>query len=195
MTRAVTNYRSSARGETTKRLIAQLVNEGLVTLSLLDGTATDQPGARARITGPANANTARRMILPVVDGFSLSKPLVRPNDFGLPVTLCTDDGRESKEEDDPGSIFAFSTPWFRCDDKTASSIIDELRNSAVMLGACSDQTTPILCYNRSGMLTIPKERWMQLGSNWPILDIDNSSFLDWERCLIMGHPTHPVCCC
>ncbi|KAK4124711.1 hypothetical protein N657DRAFT_615634 [Parathielavia appendiculata] len=155
---AVTNYRSSARGETTKRLVAQLVNERLATLTLLDGT--DQP--RARITGPGNP--ARWMTLPVTDGFSLSKPL-RPNDFRLPVTLCAN-GMESKE-DDPGSIFAFCTSWFCCDEKTASSITYELRNSAVML-----------------------EKWMQLGSKWPILNI-NSSFLDWERCLVTGHPTHP----
>ncbi|KAK4139905.1 aerobactin siderophore [Dichotomopilus funicola] len=158
MAQAVANYRSSARGETTKRLIAQLVNERLATLTLLH--ATDRPWAR--ITGPGD--TSRWMILPVTDGFNLSKPL-RPNDFGTPVTLCAN-GSESKE-DDPGSIFAFCTSWFRCNEKTASSIIDELRNSAVML-----------------------EKWMQLGSAWPTLNI-NSSFLDWERCLVTGHPTHP----
>ncbi|KPM41505.1 hypothetical protein AK830_g5103 [Neonectria ditissima] len=142
-----TTFQSSARAETTKRLIAQLVNERLVTLSLLDGI--DKP--LSRIRGPDDAS--RWLFVPVVDGLSLPKHL-RPNDFQLPATLCSVD-REFKE-DGPGSIFAFIRPWFQCDEKVKASIVDELRNSALML-----------------------EQWMEIRSGWPILDI-NSSFLDWE---------------
>jgi len=124
------SYQSSARAETVKRLIAQLVNERLVTLTVLDGP--DQQ--RARITGPAETETGdapQWITLPVAESFNLSKPL-RPNDFCLPVTLRSQDGE--RKEDDPGSIFAFAASWFRCDEETTVAITYELRNSGAMLG-------------------------------------------------------------
>ncbi|CAF3511877.1 unnamed protein product [Fusarium graminearum] len=153
-----TNYASLAKGEATKRLISQLVNERLVVISLPDGI--DQPCAH--INGPDT--TAKWITLPVMEGLNPSTHF-RPNDFGTPVKLCSDDGEIIEE--DPGSIFTFTASWFACDEKTKLSIVDELRNSASML-----------------------EKWMELGSKAPILDI-NSSFIDWERSLIAGHPTHP----
>ncbi|KAK6703400.1 hypothetical protein SNK04_013308 [Fusarium graminearum] len=153
-----TNYASLAKGEATKRLISQLVNERLVVISLPDGI--DQP--YAHINGPDT--TAKWITLPVMEGLNPSTHF-RPNDFGTPVKLCSDDGEIIEE--DPGSIFTFTASWFACDEKTKLSIVDELRNSASML-----------------------EKWMELGSKAPILDI-NSSFIDWERSLIAGHPTHP----
>ncbi|CAG1970248.1 unnamed protein product [Fusarium graminearum] len=153
-----TNYASLAKGEATKRLISQLVNERLVVISLPDGI--DQPCAH--INGPDT--TAKWITLPVMEGLNPSTHF-RPNDFGTPVKLCSDDGEIIEE--DPGSIFTFTASWFVCDEKTKLSIVDELRNSASML-----------------------EKWMELGSKAPILDI-NSSFIDWERSLIAGHPTHP----
>src|SRR6478736_3366093 len=97
------NSPSLAKGEATKRLIAQLVNEKLVAISLPAGA--DQ--SRAHITGLDD--TTQWMTLPVAEGLELSTHF-RPNDFGVPVKLCFD-GRETIE-DDPGSIFAFAASWF-----------------------------------------------------------------------------------
>lgn len=41
------------------------------------------------------------------------------------------------------------------------------------------------------ILTAFTKKWMELGWQTPILDLD-SSFLDWERSVVTGHPTHPV---
>ncbi|RFN43398.1 hypothetical protein FIE12Z_12366 [Fusarium flagelliforme] len=118
------NFSSLAKSEATKRLIAQLVNEKLVAISLPAGV--DQ--SRAYITGLDD--TTQWMTLPVAKGLGLSTHF-RPNDFEVPVELCSD-GREMIE-DDPGSIFAFVASWFPCDERTKLSIVDELRNSASML--------------------------------------------------------------
>ncbi|KAF4971965.1 hypothetical protein FZEAL_9703 [Fusarium zealandicum] len=157
----VSKYRSRARGETTKRLVAQLVNEGLATLSLAIDDK-DSCSLRARITGQDSA--AQWMTLPINNGLSSTHHL-RPNDLQLPVTLFSDN--KETIEDDPGSVFAFTAAWFLCDEKTKTAIVAELRNSAAML-----------------------EKWMELESNRPVLDV-NSSFLDWETSLVSGHPTHP----
>ncbi|KAH7188071.1 uncharacterized protein B0J16DRAFT_381957 [Fusarium flagelliforme] len=129
------NFSSLAKSEATKRLIAQLVNEKLVAISLPAGV--DQ--SRAYITGLDD--TTQWMTLPVAKGLGLSTHF-RPNDFEVPVELCSD-GREMIE-DDPGSIFAFVASWFPCDERTKLSIVDELRNSASML-----------------------EKWMELGPKHP----------------------------
>lgn len=172
-----TNYASLAKGEATKRLISQLVNERLVVISLPDGI--DQPCAH--INGPDT--TAKWITLPVMEGLNPSTHF-RPNDFGTPVKLCSDDGEIIEE--DPGSIFTFTASWFACDEKTKLSIVDELRNSASMLGMLFNLQCSIYM-----ILIENEEKWMELGSKAPILDI-NSSFIDWERSLIAGHPTHPV---
>ncbi|OBS25879.1 hypothetical protein FPOA_06413 [Fusarium poae] len=153
-----TDYRSLAKGEASKRLIAQLIHEKLVSVSFID----DIDQLRAYITGPSD--NGRWITLPVSRSFSPSKHL-RPNDLEVPVILHFDDREVT--EDDPGSIFEFASLWFDCDDKTKTAMIMELRNSSDML-----------------------EKWIKIGSDAPILDI-NSSFLDWERCLVTGHPAHP----
>jgi hypothetical protein len=118
------DFQSLARGATTKRLIAQLIHEKLVSVSLLDGI--DEP--RACVTGPGDKK--RWMTLPIRES-CLSKH-VRPNDFRVPVILYY--GDREVTEDDPGSIFEFATPWFDCDEKTKKVIVTELRNSSKMLG-------------------------------------------------------------
>ncbi|KID98388.1 Aerobactin siderophore biosynthesis, IucA/IucC, partial [Metarhizium majus ARSEF 297] len=160
---SVSNYAARARGETTKRLLAQLVNEGLASLDFLDeshDSATRQP----RITGQREVNADRWLTLSAVHGVITTGHL-RPNDLELPVTLCS--GSNEALQDDPGAIFEFISVWLDCSEAMTASVVQELRNSAAML-----------------------EKWMELGWQTPILDLD-SSFLDWERSVVMGHPTHP----
>ncbi|KAH6951991.1 hypothetical protein DER45DRAFT_605913 [Fusarium avenaceum] len=115
------DYRSLARGETTKRLIVQLIHEKLV---------------------------SRWMTLPIRDSFCLSKHL-RPSDFGVPVILYHD-GTEPTE-DDPGSIFEFATAWFKCDEQTKSNMVEELRSASKMLEKWMvlDSDAPMLNINSS----------------------------------------------
>lgn len=170
------DYRSLARGETTKRLIVQLIHEKLVLVSLLHGP--DQP--RACVTGPGDKK--RWMTLPIRDSFCLSKHL-RPNDFGSPAILYHD-GTEATE-DDPGSIFKFAAAWFKCDEQQKSDMVAELRNPSRMLGA-----QWISC-GGFGVTNGDQEKWMT-ESDAPMLNI-NSSLLDWEICLVVGHPYKPLC--
>lgn len=122
-----TEYQSQARDETSKRLASQLVNEQLLTLEILGDR--DASGAlRARLTG--NKDKTRWISLSI-DNTRFSQHL-RPNDLKAPFILCSE-GYEVLE-DDPGTIFDFATAWFPCEEKIKSSIVDELRNSASMLG-------------------------------------------------------------
>ncbi|PVH78482.1 hypothetical protein DL98DRAFT_550048 [Cadophora sp. DSE1049] len=157
----ITAFPSRARAETTKRLLAQLINEKLAALEILSD-AESSGTIRARIG--SKDNTKQWITCPVVDSIILNNH-IRPNDLRIPVTLYSN-GYEVLE-DDAGAVFKFSTAWFRCDEKIKRSIVEELRNSALML-----------------------EKWMEIGAEMPVLDI-NSSFLEWERAVIFGHPTHP----
>ncbi|RGP70044.1 aerobactin siderophore [Fusarium sporotrichioides] len=117
---------------------------------------------RACITGPGDKK--QWMTLPIVDISGLSRHL-RPNDLGIPITLHY--GNKETTEDDPGSIFEFASSWLNCDERIKETIVLELQNSSAML-----------------------EKWMNLGVHSQLLNI-NSSFLEWERCLVTGHPAHP----
>ncbi|KID85221.1 Aerobactin siderophore biosynthesis, IucA/IucC [Metarhizium guizhouense ARSEF 977] len=149
---SVSNYAARARGETTKRLLAQLVNEGLASLDFLD-ESHDSATRRPRITGQRECMVLSRQAICVQMTLSFLSQLCSGNNEAL--------------QDDPGAIFEFISVWLDCNEAMMASVVQELRNSAAML-----------------------EKWMELGWQTPILDLD-SSFLDWERSVVTGHPTHP----
>ncbi|KAF4159447.1 hypothetical protein CNMCM6936_004364 [Aspergillus lentulus] len=127
MRRAMATYRAQARAETTKRLIAQLVNEGLVDTELSTWSLSAEK-SHLRITNKGDA--VRSIQVTVIDRFE-SRSQWRPNDFEVPIVLklCT---IETKE-DDPGSVWEFIQFWLDCDCATSKEIAGELRNSAAML--------------------------------------------------------------
>lgn len=127
---SASNYAARARGETTKRLLAQLVNEGLTTLDFLD-ESHDSATRRPRITGQREGNPGRWLTLSAVHGVITTGHL-RPNDLELPVTLCS--GNNEALQDDPGAIFEFISVWLDCNEAMTASVVQELRNSAAMLG-------------------------------------------------------------
>jgi hypothetical protein len=98
------SYRAQASAETTKRLLAQLVNEGLVDteFSIWSISAENSP---LRITNKGDA--MRSIQVTVIDRFE-SRSQWRPNDFEVPVVLkhCTNE----TEEDDPGSVWELFSP-------------------------------------------------------------------------------------
>jgi hypothetical protein len=122
------SYRAQARTETTKRLLAQLVNEGLVDTEFSIWSISAEK-SHLRITNKGDA--VRSIQVTVIDRFE-SRSQWRPNDFEVPVVLkhCTNE----TEEDDPGSVWEFIQSWLDCDGATSKEIAGELRNSAAMLG-------------------------------------------------------------
>lgn len=119
-------YRVKAKAETAKRLIAQLVNEGLVNLTLYPGRRS--PGELEGQITP-ECGESRCIKTDVVQG---NGSIWRPKDFKVPVTLCNE-GVET-QEDNPGTIFEFISIGFACNVETREAIARELRNSADMLG-------------------------------------------------------------
>ncbi|KAE8330163.1 hypothetical protein BDV39DRAFT_202350 [Aspergillus sergii] len=102
----VGDYQVQAKAETTERLIAQLVNEGLVNLTLCPGTKSPDV-LEGRMTPECDESS--RLKTDVVQG---NGSLWRLKDFKVPVTLCTEG--VDIQEDNP-------------------AIARELRNSADML--------------------------------------------------------------
>ena len=83
MRRAMATYRAQARAETTKRLIAQLVNEGLVDTELSTWSLSAEK-SHLRITNKGDA--VRSIQVAVIDRFE-SRSQWRPNDFEVPIVL------------------------------------------------------------------------------------------------------------
>lgn len=130
-----TTYQPQARAETTKRLLAQVVNEGLVSLCL--STKHQEDGILGCYLVPnLQDNHSSRRIQVIVNGVLKKQGLWRPNDFHVPVLLFSSFPHDDSgiEEDDPGSIFEFIAPWFACEEGTKGGIAAELRNSAAMSG-------------------------------------------------------------
>ncbi|KAF3928154.1 hypothetical protein AA313_de0204836 [Arthrobotrys entomopaga] len=150
---------------TTKRLLSQLVNEGLMKLTLID----PEDPSRWRGDNCVASKTGHWIELSMANSMSftvrLARPVWRPNDFALPVILCTESGR--RKESDPGSIFEFLGPWNASVEESEEQIAIELRNSAAVAG----------------------ER-LKYSASQPLLTLQ-SSFLDWENAVILGHPTYP----
>ncbi|KAL4985771.1 IucC family-domain-containing protein [Aspergillus falconensis] len=151
--------------ETTKRLLAQLANERLVAFHLLPPPSQSPQTWSCILT--ANGNNTTRQAQVDLNFFTtpLSCHHWRPNDFQVPVLLSGVD--HAVKENDPGAVFEFFAPGFACDEPTTEAIARELRNGAAM-----------------------SRKWLEIAATKPVLDL-NSSFLEWEASLILGHPTHP----
>ncbi|KAF3913389.1 hypothetical protein ABW20_dc0107822 [Dactylellina cionopaga] len=89
----------------------------------------------------------------------------RPNDFLVPVKLCN--GSNQIEEDDPGSIFEFLGPWNAEVKESEKEVVIEFRSSAAI-----------------------GEELIKYSATQPLLNLE-SSFIEWENAIILGHPTYP----
>jgi hypothetical protein len=122
-------YQSHAMAETTKRLLAQLVNEGLVSIHLVPPPPPLQ--LWSCVLTATNNNATRKAQADLVFFTSpLSRHHWRPNDFKVPLFLNGAD--QGVEESDPGSVFEFFAPGFACDESIKNAISRELRNCAAM---------------------------------------------------------------
>ena len=119
---------SQAMAETTKRLLAQLANEGLVSCHLLPPPQSQTWSCV--LTAKGNNSTRRAQVDLVPFTTPLNRHHWRPNDFQVPVFLNGVD--QGVKESDPGAVFEFFAPGFACDEPTKEAIARELRNCAAM---------------------------------------------------------------
>ena len=125
-----TTSQSQGMAETTKRLLAQLANEGLVSLHLLPPPSQSPQTWSCVLTAKGNNMTRRAQVDLNFFPTPLSRPHWRPNDFKVPVFLNGVD--QEVKENDPGAVFEFFAPGFACDELTKEAIARELRNGAAM---------------------------------------------------------------
>ncbi|KAH8647799.1 IucC family-domain-containing protein [Xylariales sp. PMI_506] len=152
-------HRHHAETETTKRLLAQLANEGLLDLEL----AASMSPPVLRGINPISGGMFKWIEINLAHGSSgladdINRSYWRPNDFCVPVVLCSDESRTF--ECDPGVIFQFLGPWNMCDQAIEDEMARELRSSVDM-----------------------GEKWLELAAGKPALHLD-SPFIDWEGCLL-----------
>ncbi|QRV99013.1 hypothetical protein RhiJN_27032 [Ceratobasidium sp. AG-Ba] len=166
--------------ETTSRLLAVLVNEGLVkataqdtdTISCLFLSSTnDQKNSSEGIQVSLRQGTKYRLVSPAThDGPMVVIPDLNPADIVAPVTLSSQVGSNasSQLEHRPEKVFDFVAPWLRAEKEVVTKLRGELKNSA-------DN----------------QEKWLQFASSHPPPLLD-SPLITWEQRCVKGHPTHPM---
>ncbi|CAG7916597.1 unnamed protein product [Penicillium olsonii] len=165
----ILSRRDQASFETTKRVIAQIVNEGLAFAKLecptseepqilcLQSKLDPQDGSLVKVTIKTGT------IIETRDGIVVS--VIKPDSLQPPATIAgTGCG-----EFDPGTLFKLLSISFKdiISEKILNEMVDELRNSAAN-----------------------QEKWLEITQNQPVWSLKNRS-ADWERALIYGHPSHP----
>ncbi|KAL4888890.1 IucC family-domain-containing protein [Aspergillus ambiguus] len=166
------HLRSKALFETTRRLLAQVVNEELV-LAQLEGEKTNRY-LRLLFRGNAGSKASTTIKVKIKPGTLINQKhgsvtsLLRPENLELPVTLTERSG--SREELNPSAIFRALSPGFghNASPGLVDTIAEELQNSA------NNQ-----------------EAWLLMKQSQPSLSL-RSPMIAWEQSLVLGHPTHPL---
>jgi hypothetical protein len=135
--------RRQAFFETTRRLLAQLINEGLshATLEHVGPTKTCLNLHGPSLLGATNKYPYVQVNLDRTISQELHEArvdsIVQPCSLRPPVTLV--DAEKKVEEWNPGVIFSFIRPWFAdiANDDALSKISQELQNSAENQGMLS----------------------------------------------------------
>ncbi|KAK6540866.1 hypothetical protein TWF694_008249 [Orbilia ellipsospora] len=126
------DFQAQGAAETSKRLLSQLVNEGLINLTPIK----PDDSSRWRGENCVSSETGRWVEVSMANTINLdgrsSRPVWRPNNFVVPVILRN--GSNRIIENDPGSIFEFLGPWDTSVDEAEEQIVIELRNSAAIAG-------------------------------------------------------------
>ncbi|KAK2595703.1 hypothetical protein N8I77_013728 [Diaporthe amygdali] len=163
-----------AQFETSRRMIACLVNEGMI------GASVDQSGylnlhqiteskdsqsltIRVGLTGDA----AREWLE------STSKPYLQPSELSVPIMIRRDQAGHPKDvaETDPTVLFRLMTPWFSnkaTSQEAVDTIIRQLKSSAEN-----------------------QEEWFHLAKKQHLPTLADPAIV-WEQSILTGHPTHPM---
>ncbi|KAJ5757131.1 uncharacterized protein N7511_007313 [Penicillium nucicola] len=169
----VNSRKSRGRFETTSRLLAQVVNEGLATATVKTSGHMNQKYLILTSHQESSENPERWVkvgLLPdthyeLRDGRVIS--LVRPGSFKPVISI----GTLSIETEvlEPEEIFEHMRPWLLnvADESLLQEIGRELKNS-------SDN----------------QEKWLEISDGMERANFDSSS-IEWERTMVFGHPSHP----
>lgn len=176
---------------TTRRLLAEIINEGLVDATI--GGSTDSPYLNLLPRVDVQSDAAKWVRVAIKPGTALETKddrvvaVVRPDSLQPPVVIGFHGKEEEREELEPGTLFQLLSPWMVEDasEDVLDDIAHELSNSARNQGE-SMQTT----LYRKRMLIEP-EKWLEVSESQKLLTLEDAA-VDWERSLIYGHPSHPV---
>ncbi|KAK6810722.1 hypothetical protein RU639_013573 [Aspergillus parasiticus] len=152
--------------ETTRRVLAEVVNEGLVRAKV-KVTAPGGPGTLCLLS-PQDASWVKVGVTPgTVIEMKEDRvvSVVRPESLQPPVIV----GETGNQELDPGAILGVLSALLKdvADEMVLEAIVQELRNS-----------------------TTNQEKWLEISQGQPVFGLGDTS-AKWERALINGHPTHP----
>lgn len=132
----ILSIRDQALFETAKRVLAQIINEGLVSAQLEQSTTKEsQTLCLQSILNPQDGRLIKvalkiGTIIEIRDGLVVS--VVRPDSLQPPVTIAATGCGES----DPGTLFKLLSTSFRdiTSDTVLDEMVNELRNSAANQG-------------------------------------------------------------
>ncbi|PKX97831.1 uncharacterized protein P174DRAFT_510732 [Aspergillus novofumigatus IBT 16806] len=159
-----TAARTRALFETTKRVLAQSINDGLVDATIEPFPTSSKPQC-VILRGKEDVG-----ILPYarveLNGVRVTG-FLRPDDLQLPVQIEHATGG-LQDEVDPGTICQIVCLWQTERVKSEESLVREVRNSAEN-----------------------QDKWLEMEKGLPRLSL-RSPLIDWERSCILGHPTHPL---
>ncbi|KKY34086.1 hypothetical protein UCDDA912_g05963 [Diaporthe ampelina] len=163
-----------AQFETSRRMIACLVNEGMI------GASVDQSGylnlrdpkvskdskgltVRVGLTGDA----AREWLE------STAKPYLQPSELSVPVMIrrAQDGQAEDVAETDPTVLFTLMAPWF-ISENTSQDAVDTITRQ--LKSSAENQ-----------------EEWFHLAKNQCLPTLADPAIV-WEQSILTGHPTHPM---
>ncbi|KAI3400067.1 hypothetical protein diail_4605 [Diaporthe ilicicola] len=163
-----------AQFETSRRMIACLINEGMIEasvdqsgyLTLRQPTVSkDSKGLTVRVglTGDA----AREWLQ------STSKPYLQPSELSVPIMIRREQDGQSKDvaETDPTVLFRLMTPWFtsgNTSQEAVDTIARQLKSSAEN-----------------------QEEWFHLAKKQRLPTLADPAIV-WEQSILTGHPTHPM---
>lgn len=186
-----TSRHDRALFETTRRLLAEIINEGLVDATI--GGSTESPYLKLLPRVDVKSDAAKWVRVAIKPGTALETKddrvvaVVRPDSLQPPVVIGFHGKEEEREELEPGTLFQLLSPWMVEDasEDVLDGIAHELSNSARNQGEPMQTTL-----YRKRMLIEP-EKWLEVSESQKLLTLDDAA-VDWERSLIYGHPSHPV---
>ncbi|KAL4895701.1 IucC family-domain-containing protein [Aspergillus ambiguus] len=158
--------------ETTKRLLARLVNEGLAIAELTDF------GSKCEIQilhFDANTSSMNERWVKISTRYDTLVdiscdrvlPILRPECLQPPVILV--DGMSERDESHPSIVFRFISVWLK---NTVEAPVLERITRQLQLS------------------TENQEKWMEMSIKWCLPTLQ-SPLIAWEQSQVFGHPTHP----
>lgn len=159
--------------ETTKRLVAGLINEGLVKATVTESRSEETRHVVLTPLSAQNDNSDEFVAVKLHPGIDIEVrnrkviPTIQPRSICAPIVLRGKYG--PREELEPGKIFLFIMPWLV--DEASESVLIEIGQHLQASGR-------------------NQEMWLRVHAEQGRLDLEDPP-ISWERSLVYGHPTHP----